>query len=391
MGEANQRRLNQYLQTAERIAAQYRGEEPFARFLTNYFRANRQMGSRDRRMASRLLYNLFRLGKALAHLPFGKRAVLADFLCGEDPRFVEVFTPELLPHFEQGLDGRISALEQAYGFQLVNVFPLIERLSPSIDQAAFLASHLVQPDLFIRIRRGFENELKSQLARAEVGFKEGSPRCLALPNGTPLDKIKVLRGKYEVQDYSSQQTVDYMSARAGESWWDACAGSGGKSLLLHDTVPDIRLLVSDTRMTILRNLDERFDAAGVTDYRRKIMDLTKSPEGILGDERFDGVIVDAPCSGSGTWGRTPESLSYFDPNRIPRFTSLQRDIVKHAAPFVRVGKPLIYITCSVFVEENEKIVEYMESHCGLQMERMDILRGYRHRADTMFVARMIRL
>lgn len=161
--------------------------------------------------------------------------------------------------------------------------------------------------------------------------------------------------------------------------------------MLHDAVPDVRLLVSDTRMTILRNLDERFDAAGITDYRRKIIDLTKSPVPILGNELFDGVIVDIPCSGSGTWGRTPERLTQFDTGKLKDFGALQRDIVAQAAAFVCPGKPLVYITCSAFVDENEHMVEYMESHCGLQLERMEILHGYQQRADTMFVARMIRL
>lgn len=391
MPEVNPQRLRQYLQHAERIYSQYEGKEPFARFLTGYFRLNRQMGSRDRRMASRLVYNVFRLGKAMAELPFSQRAVLADFLCGDDNQFVAAFASDLLPYVDEKLTERINVLQNQYGFLLSDVFELAHHLSPSIDRTAFLTSLLVQPALFIRVRRGYEKRVETHLHRASIVFSKLTAQCWGLPNGTPLDKLSELRGMYEVQDYSSQQTARYMKANAGENWWDACAGSGGKSLLLLDNVPDVRLLVSDTRMTILRNLDERFDAAGITDYRRKLIDLTQTPVGILGDTRFDGVIVDAPCSGSGTWGRSPESLSYFDSNRISRFVSLQRQIVEHTTPFLREGKPLIYITCSVFEEENEQMVKYMETHCGLRMERMDILHGYGQRADTMFVARMIRV
>lgn len=391
MVDREQRRLNQYLSNAERILEQYQGKEPFSRFLTGYFRANRQMGSRDRRMASRLVYHLLRLGNALADLPTTQRIVLSEFLCAEDKQFVEAFAPELSAEFEEPLNRRISVLEQRYGFRRVDIFPFMDRLSPSIDGESFLASHLNQPRLFIRIRRGLEARVKSYLSELAIVFEEIAPGCLALPQGTPLDKMKRLRGLYEVQDYSSQRTVKYMEAKPNDSWWDACAGSGGKSLMLHDAVPDVRLLVSDTRMTILRNLDERFDAADITDYRRKIIDLTKSPVPILGNELFDGVIVDIPCSGSGTWGRTPERLTQFDTGKLKHFGALQRDIVAHAAAFVCPGKPLVYITCSAFVDENEHMVEYMESHCGLQLERMEILHGYQQRADTMFVARMIRL
>ncbi len=390
MTETNPRRLSQYLQTAERIHSEYPATEPFARFLTGYFRANRQMGSRDRRMASRLLYNVFRLGNALAELPFAQRAVLADFLSGEDSQFVAAFAPALLPLAGQSLASRMEALEKEYGFRLADVFPFADHLSPSINREAFVTSHLIQPELFIRLRRGTEARVKTILSRSDIAFREVTEQCLALPNGTSLDQIKALRGLYDVQDRSSQQTVDYMEASSGESWWDACAGSGGKSLLLLDRVPDVRLLVSDTRPTILRNLDERFDRAGIKEYRRKIIDVTQSPETILRDEQFDGIIMDAPCTGSGTWGRTPEMLSFFEPNRIETFAALQRDLVREAAKFIRAGKPLVYITCSVFEAENEAIVKFMEAECGLRAERMDTLHGYRHRADTMFVARMVK-
>src|SRR5690606_36427422 len=126
--------------------------------------------------------------------------------------------------------------------------------SPSIDPEAFVLSHLRQPELFIRLRRGSEAHVKKLLREAGITFREVDARCLALPNGTPVDQVKRLRGHYEVQDWSSQQTVGYMDARPGVSWWDACAGSGGKSLLLLDREPQVKLLVSDTRLTILRNL-----------------------------------------------------------------------------------------------------------------------------------------
>lgn len=391
MTETNPRRLSQYLQTAERIHSEYQATEPFSRFLTGYFRANKQMGSRDRRMASRLVYNVFRLGKALADQPFAQRVVLADFLSGEDNQFVEAFAPALLPMAEGDLAARMEALEKSDGFRLADVFPFADHLSPSIDRDAFVKSHLIQPELFVRLRRGTEKRVKTILNQSDIVFREESEQCLALPNGTSLDQIKALRGLYEVQDHSSQQTLEYMEASAGESWWDACAGSGGKSLLLLDRVPDVRLLVSDTRTTILRNLDERFGQAGIKEYRRKIIDVAKSPETVLRDEQFDGIIMDAPCTGSGTWGRTPEMLSFFEPSRIETFAALQRDLVREASKFLRAGKPLVYITCSAFEAENEAAVKFMEAECGLRTERMDTLHGYNHRADTMFVARMVKV
>jgi 16S rRNA (cytosine967-C5)-methyltransferase len=105
-------------------------------------------------------------------------------------------------------------------------------------------------------------------------------------------------------------------------------------------------------MSILRNLDERFDRAGIMHYRKKILDLTKDTYPLLGNERFDGVLLDAPCTGSGTWGRTPEMVRQFRAEKIVEFNTLQKTIASHVAEHVKVGKPLVYITCSVFKAEN---------------------------------------
>src|SRR5690606_7146962 len=145
----------------------------------------------------------------------------------------------------------------------------------------------------------------------EISFEEIETNTLCFQNGVQLDKIKSIQGKYEVQDLSSQRTASLFRAQPNDSWWDSCAGSGGKSILLKQAQPSVNLLVSDIRESILRNLDERFDKAGINEFRRKLIDLTKDPSAVLNDTKFDGIIIDAPCSGSGTWGRTPEILTSF--------------------------------------------------------------------------------
>ena len=78
-----------------------------------------------------------------------------------------------------------------------------------------------------------------------------------------------------MQDHSSQQTAQFFKPQKWEHWWDACAASGGKSLLLHELEPDIKLVVSDIRESILANLDERFEQAGIRKYQKKLVDLTE--------------------------------------------------------------------------------------------------------------------
>ncbi len=367
------------------------GNIPLARFLTGFYKRNRQMGGRDRRTASRLVYQYFRLGRAAEHADLAMRLAIAEFLCSGEHAFVEVMLPDLHPHVHADLAHKVALLEARTAFRWEAVFPFGERLSGGIDHRAFTESLFVQPDLFIRLRKRHADEVKAVLAGEGIGFRQTDDFTLALPNGTALGHLDRLSGKFEVQDRSSQQTAHHFRASAGERWWDACAGAGGKSLLLLDTHPGVDLLVSDVRPSILRNLDARFAAAGITSYRQKIVDLAKGTEAILGDERFDGIILDAPCTGSGTWGRTPEQISSFAASSIDRFAAVQKQLAGNAARHLKPGKPLVYITCSVFADENEGVVAELEQRHGLRLEHAELLAGYRHhRADSLFVARLVK-
>src|SRR5690606_3438216 len=107
----------------------------------------------------------------------------------------------------------------------------------------------------------------------------------------------------QVQDLASQMVVKVCGARTGERWWDTCSGSGGKALGLAETAH--RVLATDTRASILRNLEQRARAHGVYDrIACRVMDVARDQPG---DQHFDGVLVDAPCSGLGTWPRNPDA------------------------------------------------------------------------------------
>lgn len=379
--------------TIQRLLAEYgqAGGVPLARFLTGFYKQNRQMGGRDRRMASRLVYHYFRLGGAAKHTDLTLRLAMAEFLCTNESAFVEVLLPDLHPHIHADITRKIALLEAQTPFRWADVFLFAGRLSADVDHREFTESLFVQPDLFIRLRQAYAGEVKTVLAGEGIGYRQLDDCTIALPNGTALGQLGSLSGKFEIQDYSSQQTARYFLASAGERWWDACAGAGGKSLLLLDTCPAVNLLVSDTRPSILRNLDARFDAAGIKSYRQKIIDLTNDTAVILGSEQFDGIILDAPCTGSGTWGRTPEMISRFGEHTIDHFATLQKQLAGNVLKHLRPGKPLVYITCSVFAAENEAVIADLQGRHGLRLESAALLTGYRHhRADSLFVARLIK-
>ena len=383
--------LNQ-LKTFQRILGNYPAETPLSKFLPGFYRQNKQMGSSDRRVASRLMYNYFRLGKALFNTATDERLIIAEFLCNSQTNsFLQHFRPEWALCIGFDIDEKLKLVKTAYpAFKLTDVFPWSAELSDDIDKEAFLKSFFVQPDLFIRVRKGFEQHVKAILTKEAVVFRDEGNGCLALPNGTRLEAYFQQQNWLEVQDLSSQQTAQYFKPQKWEAWWDACAASGGKSLLLHELQPDLKLVVSDIRESILSNLDERFQQAGLLKYQKKILDLTQNVDPELANYAFDGIILDAPCSGSGTWGRTPEMISQFQPQKIDFFQRLQQNICRNVVKYLKPGKPLIYITCSAFKAENEEAVDFMVKELGLKLEESKTLKGYERRADTMFVARLTR-
>jgi 16S rRNA (cytosine967-C5)-methyltransferase len=382
--------INQ-LKTFQRLLEEYPAETPLSKFLPGFYRQNKQMGSTDRKVASRLIYNYFRLGAALPDLPSEDRLIVAEFLCNTQVNsFIQHFKPEWALCIGFTLDEKLALVKNAYkDFKLADVFPWSSQISAGIDKEAFLKSFFVQPDLFIHVHNGYDHLVKAELNKAEVAFKDEGNGCFALPNGTRLETIFPTQHWFEVQDYSSQQTANYFKPNKWDQWWDACAASGGKSLLLHEIEPDIKLVVSDIRESILANLDERFQQAGLRKYQKKLLDLTQNPDQEMHDYAFDGIILDAPCSGSGTWGRTPEMIAQFHPSKIEFFQRLQKSIASNVARFIKPGKPIIYITCSAFKGENEDVVNYLIKELGLKVEEQTVLAGYENKADTMFVARLI--
>lgn len=381
------------LKTFRRLLDEYPADTPLNKFLPGFYRQNKQMGSTDRRVAGRLIYNYFRLGKALPHLNADERLFVAEFLCNTRLNsFLQHFKPEWAACIDFNIEDKLAMVKNIYPeFNPDDVFPWTDKLSAGIHKDAFLRSFFIQPDLFIRIYRGHETQVKSALSSAGIGFKNEGNGCFALPNGTKLETAIPDSSWYEVQDYSSQQTAGYLRPKKWDSWWDACAASGGKSLLLHDWEPTVKLVVSDVRESVLHNLDERFRQAGIIKYQKKLLDLTENNDLILHDYAFDGIILDAPCSGSGTWGRTPEMISQFDMHKISFFSRLQQSIASNTVKYLKPGKPLIYITCSVFKAENEDAVNFMVNELGLKLEEQTILPGYGNKADTMFVARLSKI
>jgi 16S rRNA (cytosine967-C5)-methyltransferase len=388
-------RAEQQLRSFLRVFDNFPADKPLAKFLPEFFKRNKQMGSNDRRSVSRLLYNYFRLGRALANKSVEERLFLAEFLCTSvDNPFLHHFRSDLNQMIYLNIEEKIKYASINEGLIIEQVFPFTNHLSEGIDKEAFLLSFFVQPDLFIRVNPKALSWVLKTLEDCSIDFSLIAHNTVALPNGTNLNSLfsdSTFPVKpYEVQDLSSQRTAKYFKPNRFEHWWDACAASGGKSLLLFSEQSDIKLLVSDIRESVLDNLDERFIAAGLTTYQKKLIDLTKNADPEIHHYEFDGIILDAPCTGSGTWGRTPEMISQFEEFKIQGFQNLQKVIAANVIKYLKQDRPLIYITCSVFKEENEEIISWLQKNHGMQLEGYELIKGYENKADTMFVTRLIK-
>jgi len=386
-------RWENYLASAEKIIRTYDSHVPLHHFLKSFFKQHPHMGSRDRRWVSQLVYHYFRLGylwKEVMTVP--ERIQAGTFLCETQPNeWLAFFRPDLNEQISLSMEEKLAKVAPKGEVPAPDaIFPFVNELSEDIDAAAFARSFFVQPRLFIRVRNKQER-LLNLLQQAGVAYEVISRYTIALPNSTKIDDIITNKGWYEIQDISSQQTGQLFKPKPKDKWWDCCAASGGKAILLKDLQPTVDILVTDVRATILDNLKKRFSEAGIKDFQSKVMDLTgDNLSTLVGNRQFDGIILDAPCSGSGTWGRTPENLSYFTTDKIQEFQQLQKRIAKNVIPFVKPGGTLIYITCSVFKMENEEMVQWIVENSTLKVVEGGTIKGYHDGADSMFAVKLVR-
>lgn len=382
-------RFHSYLNSAATILSLYNGEEPLSSFLKKYFARDKKFGSKDRKQISHLCYCYFRLGKSFPVLPSEEKILLSLFFCSDKHN-------DLLATVKPGWNEKTALplkeklLSIGNSLFIHDIFPWKEYLSDGIDFDKFCESFFIQPDLFLRLRPGKEIQVKEKLGSAGISYHVLPDGCLALSNASKIDNVIELDEEVVVQDYNSQQTGNFikseiLNVQPTIKAWDCCAGSGGKSIMLHDICPQIQLTVSDKRESILANLKKRFSKAGIKNYKSFIADVATTQPEIL-NLKSEMILADVPCTGAGTWSRTPEQLFFFTADKIDQYATLQRKIVSNVIPALNPGGYFVYITCSVFKKENEEAVFFIRDKFRLELLKMELLKGYEQRADTMFIA-----
>ncbi len=374
-----------HLQTAIHLIQGYDGRVPFAVYLKKYFALHKKYGSKDRKSIAHLCYCYFRLGKFAQPSAANDHILLGYWLCTNNMTdLLQTLAPDLNESANLPLREKLQ-LPAAAGIAEA-LFPFQHLLSEGVESDAFMTSFFTQPDVFLRIRPGAGN-IPALLESQQIPYRTVNEQTIAIPNTVKIDTLLPLNKEVVIQDLSSQQTGRVLQNHLPvfpKNVWDCCAASGGKSIMMKDIFPSFRLTVSDLRSSILMNLQKRFYQAGIRQYASFVADLTQP---VQAENEFDLIFADVPCTGSGTWARTPEQLVFFDEAAIERYARLQAEIVRNIIPAIQPGGYLAYCTCSVFKQENEQQVSlFIRQQPGLKLVHQQTITGYHEKADSLFIA-----
>lgn len=386
----NETHGQRHLNYASLLISNYKGGEPFHIYLKKYFKGQKKHGASDRRLITSLCYGYFRLGMAVSSLTdISTRMLLGYFLVEEksSPFFAKL-KPALDQKISLPLSEKVALCENRINVDVI--FPFSAELSSEINVYELNLSFLIKPRLFVRVRPGKERVVRQKLATANISYEEMRESCLSFSNSEKISDVLQLNREAVIQDYNSQQIGSLFAhiPFTGKQLhvWDCCAASGGKSILAFDLLKNIELTVTDIRKSILENLKQRFSEAGIKSFNSVAADISDKKVAETIQVNPDLIIADVPCSGSGTWARTPEQLHYFSINKIENFVTLQRKIIENAVKKLDRGGFFLFITCSVFYKENEDNVEFIKNSCGLTLIESRYFKGYQMKADTLFAA-----
>lgn len=376
-------RFHIYREEALRLIHNYHCGEPFSTYIKKELALDRRKGSRDRKIITDICYRFFRIGHLLPDITLEDRLDQALFLTGADERLI--YREEWEGLYDATINEKLNLL--GVDLSVSSLFPFGSLLSEGINLPLFQKSFFNQPRVFIRIRPGFEKFVLDRLRSEEIQYSMLDDHCLSVSPTIKLETYFNLNKEVVVQDASSQKVVPCILSVLKEtdpiSTWDCCAASGGKSIHLHDLFSNLKLTVTDKRESVLCNLKKRFALAGIKNYVSKVADLSKPYKS---DHQYDLILADVPCSGSGTWFRTPEQLICFKEADLLKFQNLQRQIITNTINSLKTGGYFLYSTCSAFRSENEEQVWWIENKFQMNCIQSELLNGLEQGADIMFLA-----
>lgn len=352
-------------------------KRPISDTLRDWGNSHRFAGSGDRAAIGNLVYDVFRRRRSLAWRMDDDEAssLVHAVLLGEwgyTPSSLsealdgdKFAPPPLAPHHLDAFSSR-QIVEAPGAVQADLPDWLAQNFEETFDEEWILEGQAFssRPPLDLRVNtlKASREKVKKALARygaTETGITFNGLRIKPgkgpdrLPNVQAEEGYR--KGWFEIQDEGSQIAADLVYARAGDQVLDYCAGAGGKTLLLSAGMQNKgQIHAFDADKQRLAPIYDRINRAGCRNVQVHAPDGSNHPPAmtaLLG--RMDRVLVDAPCTGTGTWRRHPESKWKLTSEALKKRLEEQEAVLEEAAIYVRPGGYLIYVTCSVLTDENE--------------------------------------
>jgi 16S rRNA (cytosine967-C5)-methyltransferase len=357
--------------------------------LSHLYRLHPEFGSRDRRLLSETVFAVFRwLGWLTSErAPDDATAcLLAGLLDSEElqPALAALTPQTALPEANLHAVGGLALKERAAALEtftgtprpaLTELVPAwtFDHVAPAArgGNAAAFRDRLVTawqtpPPTWLRLKPGTRDATLAALQTAGLE---------AVAHARLADAVRVKRGAnlwalpratantLDIQDLASQAVSVICAPQSRQCWWDVCAGSGGKALHLAALMRSRgTILATDTRASILEQFKRRQQDAGVRMIELRRWDGLKDP---APEGPFDGILLDAPCAGLGTWHRNPDARWRLSEARVRELAGLQASLLRTCAPCLRPGGTLVYATCTLTRLENLDVVDaFLAEHPG---------------------------
>ena len=373
----------------ELLAAIHSSASPADRVSAAFFRSRRYMGGGDRRDVIDRAYRVLRSRAALdwwiektqMAFPDRERARMIAALA-----LIDKWSADRIAGSFDGGQYRPAPLtaEERRLAQGLRGKPLTDPKQPLAVRLEF--PDWLEPELASLYGEGLEREMAALMAEAQTDLRantlkatrEEAREALAAEHvtaePTPLSPLGLRvagrpnlaslacfkSGLIEVQDEGSQLVALLADARPGQRVADFCAGAGGKTLAMAASMKNKgKLVASDVLIGRVERAATRLNRAGVHNVERRGLTSERDPWVKRHAGTFDRVLLDAPCSGSGTWRRNPDAKWRLAPKDIEELVALQRRILESAARLVKPRGRLIYATCSLLRRENQEQVEWL--------------------------------
>lgn len=339
-----------------------------------FFAGRRYAGSKDRRAIRELAYRAIRRS---GERPDSGRAAMLG-LATDDAALSPLFDGS--PYGPEAIREREAATPASLCPGWLD--PLFATPVDAAERVALLDRAPL--DIRMRSDRISLTQLKERWPEAETLVL---PDAVRLPAGTALEQDELYRsGTLEVQDLGSQLIVAAAVGDRPARILDLCAGAGGKTLALAAALPDARIVAADIDRRRLNELQRRAERAGAGNVEIRLLNPRQEAEALADlTGQCDLLLVDAPCSGTGTWRRNPELRWRMTLDRLERTMAIQARLLALSAAFVRPGGLLSYAVCSLLDREGADPIEaFLADHADWRSETVDLQAGRDWRKGRLF-------